>query len=63
MVVVQEWNFTWPLLSPGATLDVETRHNFFIRLSIILKVSWGQFYGEVAQFKKKMSNHLIILQP
>ena len=21
MVTVQEWNFTWPLLSPGATLD------------------------------------------
>ena len=25
MAMVQEWNFTWPLLSPGASTDAQKK--------------------------------------
>ena len=44
------------------SLDVETRHKFFIKLSRILKVSCGHFYlMERLRDLKKMSNLLIKL--
>ena len=41
MVMVQEWNFTWPLLSPGANLGVTIKISLTITVNDVFLPSFN----------------------